>query len=133
VLEDLIVCLETHFDFEENFHQQTHYQLSDSHKETHDVFLSRIKKYKERFAAGEDVAEKLHRILTKWIEHHIQYDMDYAATIKHLPPSVIAQTISVENANAKVGFVRLFTQFAKAIAKNKRIINVLRHILVKIL
>lgn len=88
-LDALIECLELHFAFEESLHQADAYALAASHKETHDLFLQRIKKYREHFRRDEAVAAKLHRITKNWLENHIASDQKYIALTKpHLPTAV---------------------------------------------
>ncbi|MDD4962762.1 MAG: hemerythrin domain-containing protein [Gallionella sp.] len=82
VLDEFIRCVENHFACEELLHVEDAYQLAAPHKETHDLFLVRIKKYQTQYNLGEDNAEKLYRILNKWIEQHIAYDMDLMASVK---------------------------------------------------
>ncbi|MDD2774469.1 MAG: hemerythrin domain-containing protein [Gallionella sp.] len=82
VLDEFIRCVEDHFAHEEQLHVEDTYQLSAPHKETHDLFLVRIKKYQADYNQGVDNAEKLFRILNKWIEQHIAYDMDLMASVK---------------------------------------------------
>jgi hemerythrin len=82
VLDEFIRCLENHFAHEEQLHVEVTYQLSVPHKESHDLFLVRIKKYQAEYNQGVDNADKLYRILNKWIEQHIAYDMDLMASVK---------------------------------------------------
>ena len=90
-LDAFIECLELHFAFEENLHQTDNYALATAHKETHDLFMQRIKKYREQFKNDEAVAPKLHRITKNWLEKHIASDLKYIALTKpHLSTAVAA-------------------------------------------
>lgn len=81
-LEEFIRYIEDHFNYEEQLHVEDTYQLAAPHKETHDLFLVRLKKYQEKNSRGEDNAEKLCRILNHWVEQHIPLDVDYIAAVK---------------------------------------------------
>ena len=38
------------------------------------MFVKRLGKYQEKYKAGEDVAQQLHRMLSTWLVHHIKRD-----------------------------------------------------------
>lgn len=82
VLGEFVRYIEAHFTCEEELHVEDTYPMAAAHKETHDLFLARLKKYQEKYNQGEDNAEKLCRILIKWVEQHVGYDMDYIASAK---------------------------------------------------
>lgn len=115
VLDELIACIEEHFSFEEELHLKTHYLLSDTHKETHDVFLARIKKYQTKLNDGENVASKIYRILYGWMEQHIQYDQHYADIMKRKMGNSRLSSI-VEDQEKESGWL---TRSLKAITKRR--------------
>ncbi|MFY9260011.1 MAG: hemerythrin domain-containing protein [Gallionella sp.] len=118
VLDQLIAYVEAHFNFEENLHLDSKYELAVPHKETHDLFIKRLQKYREKYSHGEDVADKLYRVLEKWIEQHIQYDMDYAATVKHPPTTLIAHEQVFEKKYPRNWFTRTLSAFSKDLTQD---------------
>ncbi|KAF0164941.1 MAG: hypothetical protein FD157_1622 [Rhodocyclaceae bacterium] len=70
-LEDY--CL-SHFAFEEHLQEQAGYKFAAEHKATHENFAKRLGKYREKYKAGEDVAQQLHSMLSTWLVHHIKRD-----------------------------------------------------------
>ena len=72
VLEDTIEYTESHFGFEEEMMAEANYPYLRAHKRIHDLFIRRVARYKERFDAGEDIAEELHDTLVRWLVTHIK-------------------------------------------------------------
>ncbi|MDR1528935.1 MAG: bacteriohemerythrin [Burkholderiales bacterium] len=72
VLEDTIEYTESHFGFEEAMMEEAEYPYLRAHKRIHDLFIRRVARYKERFLAGEDIAEELHDTLVRWLITHIK-------------------------------------------------------------
>ncbi|MDD2774462.1 MAG: hemerythrin domain-containing protein [Gallionella sp.] len=82
LLDQFIASLENHFAYEENLLREAKYEFTREHKATHDMFLQRMKKYRERFKNNEPISEKLHRVLMRWIKEHISHDKHYANMLK---------------------------------------------------
>ncbi|MDR0587350.1 MAG: bacteriohemerythrin [Burkholderiales bacterium] len=82
VLEDTIEYTESHFAFEEAMMEEADYPYLRAHKRIHDLFIRRVARYKERFLAGEDVAEELHDTLVRWLITHIKSeDANYGPSL----------------------------------------------------
>ena len=92
-LDAFIECLEVHFAFEESLHQNDRYVLAAADKQAHDLFLQRIKKYREQFKRDEAVSAKLHRIVEQWLENHIANDLHYIAATKPHSATLVTDTI----------------------------------------
>jgi hemerythrin len=83
VLEDTIEYTESHFGFEEAMMEEAGYPYIHAHKRIHDLFIRRVARYKERFDAGEDVAEELHDTLVRWLVTHIKSeDANYGPSLQ---------------------------------------------------
>ncbi|MCU7919993.1 MAG: bacteriohemerythrin [Candidatus Thiodiazotropha sp. (ex Epidulcina cf. delphinae)] len=79
VLIELADYCVSHFAFEESLMLKAGYPYLKPHKATHDMFVKRLKKFQDRYDQGEDVAAKLHDMLSTWLILHIkQTDMAYA-------------------------------------------------------
>jgi hemerythrin len=74
VLDELTDYTESHFAFEESLQIEAGYKLAAPHKATHDMFVRRLARYRERHEAGENIAENLYDMLTAWLLHHIKRD-----------------------------------------------------------
>ena len=74
VLEELVDYTLSHFTFEEALMEDAGYEFVDPHKRLHDLFAARIRQYKERFRQGEDIANELQTLLTRWLFEHIRHD-----------------------------------------------------------
>ncbi|NDY90222.1 bacteriohemerythrin [Ideonella livida] len=74
VLEDLVDYTQSHFAFEESLQEEVGYQYAKPHKAVHEMFIKRVSGYQQRHAAGENVIEALHTMLSTWLIHHIKRD-----------------------------------------------------------
>lgn len=74
VIEGMVDYTLSHFAFEETLMSDASYQFLHGHKKVHEIFVSRIHKFHERFAAGEDITEELHALLCRWLFNHIRSD-----------------------------------------------------------
>jgi hemerythrin-like metal-binding domain len=102
VLEDTIEYTESHFGFEEEMMAEAGYPYLRAHKRIHDLFIRRVARYKERFLAGEDIAEELHDTLVRWLITHIKSeDANYG-------PSLIKKFGASEKKIKKGFWSRLF-------------------------
>ena len=83
VIADTADYTESHFVFEENLLEQAGYTFLGPHKKVHELFICRIVSIQERFAAGEDLADELHKLLSRWLFSHIRTeDHAYTPTVK---------------------------------------------------
>ncbi|MEY2633873.1 MAG: hypothetical protein RIR00_2527, partial [Pseudomonadota bacterium] len=64
----------SHFAFEEALMEDAGYQFCKAHKRIHELFIKRVSEYQMRFTGGEDVAEELNTMLSKWLYNHIRND-----------------------------------------------------------
>lgn len=74
VLDELTDYTESHFAFEESLQAEAGYKLAAPHKATHDMFVRRLARYRERHEAGDNIGENLYDMLTTWLLHHIKRD-----------------------------------------------------------
>jgi hemerythrin len=74
VLEELVDYTLSHFTFEEALMEDAGYEFGRPHKRLHDIFVARIRQYQTRFQAGEEVAEELKGMLSRWLFQHIRND-----------------------------------------------------------
>ncbi|WP_114239600.1 bacteriohemerythrin [Dyella sp. C9] len=74
VLEELVDYTLSHFTFEEALMEDAGYEFGRPHKRLHDIFAARIRQYQLRFAEGEDVADELKSMLSRWLFQHIRND-----------------------------------------------------------
>ena len=63
-----------HFGFEESLLEEAGYELLDSHRRAHAVFIDRVRALQDRFRAGEDTSEALHALLADWLFNHIRHE-----------------------------------------------------------
>ena len=83
VLLDLIDYTESHYAFEETLMEDAGYPFCKAHKRVHESFIKRVAGYKRRFDEGENIAEELTGVLSRWLVHHIKNDdAAYAADVK---------------------------------------------------
>lgn len=73
--------------------QEAGYTFTGPHKKVHDIFTRRIADFQNRFTAGEDIADELHAMLSRWLLNHIRNeDQAYVATVAaHLRRTRAAQ------------------------------------------
>lgn len=73
----------SHFTFEEAMIEEAGYMFSGPHKRVHELFIRRVTEIQQRFEAGEDVANELHGMLSRWLFNHIRNeDRGYVDTVK---------------------------------------------------
>lgn len=83
VLNDCVDYTLSHFAFEESLQEEAGYKFCKPHKKVHDLFTRRVQEYLERFELGDDIAEELHTMLSRWIINHIKHDdADYVDSVK---------------------------------------------------
>jgi hemerythrin len=64
----------SHFAFEESLQEDAGYEFFHAHKQIHELLIQRAGDYKERWAAGEDIADELYSVLSRWLFNHIRND-----------------------------------------------------------
>jgi hemerythrin len=74
VIADTIDYTVSHFGFEETVIEDAGYEFTRPHKRVHALFIKRVIEYKQRFDDGEDIADELHGLLSRWLFSHIQND-----------------------------------------------------------
>ena len=74
VIDDTVDYTISHFGFEETLIEDAGYEFSRPHKRVHELFIKRVSEYKQRFDDGEDIADDLHGLLSRWLFSHIQND-----------------------------------------------------------
>jgi hemerythrin len=104
VIADTVDYTVSHFGFEETLIEDAGYEFIRPHKRVHELFIKRVSEYKQRFDGGEDVADELHGLLSRWLFSHIQNDD--AAYV----PSVKASLADLDSNRKKRG---LFTRSLK--------------------
>ena len=83
VIHHLIDYTCSHFAFEEALLEEVSYALLIPHQKTHVSFTRRIHEMKDRFEAGQDVAQELALLLRGWLIDHIKCDdASYADLVK---------------------------------------------------
>jgi hemerythrin len=83
VIEEVIDYTMSHFAFEEGLMEDAGYMFSAPHKRVHELVTRKVGDLKARFDKGEDVAEELHGLLSRWLFNHIRNeDRNYADTAK---------------------------------------------------
>ncbi|MES9969059.1 MAG: bacteriohemerythrin [Candidatus Thiodiazotropha sp.] len=105
VIDDTVDYTVSHFGFEETLIEDAGYEFTRPHKRVHELFIKRVSEYKQRFDDGEDIADDLHGLLSRWLFSHIQNDD--AAYVE----SVQASLAKLEKNNKKQGF------FARSLKK----------------
>jgi hemerythrin len=85
VIEQLIDYTQSHFGFEEEMLEEAGYKFLKPHRKVHELFIRRVTDFTMRAAKGEDIADELHSMLTKWLLNHIaNEDRDYAVVVKQM-------------------------------------------------
>lgn len=83
VIDELVDYTLSHFAFEEELMEEAGYPFSAAHKRVHEIFTKRVGEYQLRFRAGEDVADELKSLLSRWLFNHIRSDdKAYAESVK---------------------------------------------------
>lgn len=85
VIEQLIDYTQSHFGFEEAMLEEAGYKFLRPHKKVHELFIKRVTEFTMRAAKGEEIADELHSMLTKWLLNHIaNEDRDYAQAVMQM-------------------------------------------------
>ncbi|GAB2455170.1 bacteriohemerythrin [Comamonas humi] len=73
----------SHFAFEEALIESAGYLFAGPHKKVHELFTRKVAEMHSRFDAGEDVAQELHGMLSRWLFNHIRNeDHGYIDAVK---------------------------------------------------
>jgi hemerythrin len=99
VIQDTVEYTISHFGFEESLIEEAGYEFIRPHKKVHELFIKRVSEYKERFENGEDVADELHGLLSRWLFSHIRNDD--AAYV----PTVMA-SLKNQDSEKRAGFLK---------------------------
>lgn len=83
VIEELVDYTLSHFAFEESLMEEAGYPFIRPHQRIHKLFTERVNTYVSRFNSGDEVAEDLITMLTKWLVNHIKLeDGDYVTIVQ---------------------------------------------------
>lgn len=83
VIEACVDYTLSHFAFEESLQEEAGYKYCKPHKKVHELFTRKVAEYQQRFDMGDDVADELHGMLSRWLVNHIKRDdADYVAAVK---------------------------------------------------
>jgi hemerythrin len=97
VIEQLIDYTQSHFGFEEAMLEEAGYKFLRPHKKVHELFIKRVTEFTMRAAKGEDIADELHSMLSKWLLNHIaNEDRDYAQAVQQMvggSPQAVAAAV----------------------------------------
>lgn len=74
IVTEMIDYTITHFAFEESLQEDANYKYFQAHKRIHELLVQRAGEYKERWASGEDIADELYDVLSRWLFNHIRND-----------------------------------------------------------
>ncbi|MDR2991274.1 MAG: bacteriohemerythrin [Burkholderiaceae bacterium] len=74
VIAEVVDYTMSHFVFEEGLMEDAGYAFAAPHKRVHELVTRKVSELKTRFDNGEDVAEDLHRLLSRWLFNHIRND-----------------------------------------------------------
>ena len=84
VIDAMVGYTISHFTFEESMQEEAGYPFIKAHRKVHELFVSKVASFQERFDLKEDVAEELHKLLFNWLYTHIKHDdQDYAEVVRN--------------------------------------------------
>ena len=97
----------SHFAFEESLQEEAGYKYCKPHKKVHELFTRKVAEYQQRVDLGDDVADELYGMLSRWLVNHIKRDdADYVAAVKTNMVEIIKEKEVKEE--AKGWFSRFF-------------------------
>lgn len=94
VVAEMIDYTISHFAFEESLQEDAQYKYFHAHKRIHALLIQRAGEFKERWASGEDIADELYSVLSRWLFNHIRND-DRA-----FAPAVIKRMKELDKSNS---------------------------------
>ena len=74
VIAETVDYTMSHFAFEEALLESAGYMFVGPHKRVHELFTKRAMDFRTRFESGEEVADELHGMLSRWLINHIRAD-----------------------------------------------------------
>ena len=74
IVTEMIDYTLSHFAFEESLMEDAKYKFYRAHKRIHELLITRAGEYKERWLSGEDIADELYEVLSRWLFNHIRND-----------------------------------------------------------
>lgn len=74
VVSEMIDYTISHFAFEESLMEDASYEFYHAHQRIHALLIKRAGEYKERWQSGEDIADELYDVLSRWLFNHIRND-----------------------------------------------------------
>jgi hemerythrin len=74
IVTEMVEYTISHFAYEESLQEDANYKYFDAHKRIHELLVQRAGEYKERWASGEDIADELYDVLSRWLFNHIRND-----------------------------------------------------------
>ncbi|MCB6182106.1 bacteriohemerythrin [Leeia sp. TBRC 13508] len=93
VIDSTIDYTMSHFAFEEALIEDAGYPFAGPHKKVHELFIKRVTRLQERFNKGEDIAEELHNLLSRWLFSHIRSDdFAYVDSVRKSMQNLLSQT-----------------------------------------
>lgn len=101
VIDGLTDYTISHFAFEECLMEDAQYSFTKAHKSIHGSFIKRVGTFKDRFKAGEDIAEEFQNLLKVWLIQHIQ--RDDAAYVKAVKSQMVEILSSKDEPSAGSG------------------------------
>lgn len=73
----------SHFGYEESLMEEAGYEFVRAHKKVHELFIKRVAEFQSRFDEGEDIANELHGLLSRWLIGHIRNeDSGYVKAVR---------------------------------------------------
>lgn len=106
VIEQLIDYTQSHFGFEEEMLEEAGYKFLKPHKKVHELFIRRVTDFTMRSAKGEDIADELHSMLSKWLLNHIaNEDRDYANSVKQMVGEPKGNVAATDGKQVSQGFM----------------------------
>lgn len=83
VINDLVDYMMSHFAFEEALMEDVGYPMARAHKRVHDLLIKHVTECQQRFREGEDTADELNGLLSRWLfDHILHHDAAYAGPVK---------------------------------------------------
>lgn len=83
IIEGMVDYTLSHFAFEESLMEEAGYPFLKAHQKVHELFVKRVAELQTRFKAGEEVADELHGLLSRWLFNHIRNDdAAYAGAVR---------------------------------------------------
>lgn len=83
IMLELVDYTCSHFAFEEELLEESGYDATEIHKQTHEAFTTEIHNLHDRLKKGEDIVEETASLLKDWLLQHIMHDdQSYSETVR---------------------------------------------------